>query len=133
MQLFLFHLPINKYICRLFLAPTSPRNLNLAVTSSTSIRASWLEPLKFNGILKRYVVMYGTARSKLDGRFFTLDKSYEITGLEEFTEYFVQVHAETSVSGTPSNIEQAKTLEDGKLFVFVFLFDCSYQNNVVNC
>ena len=117
----------------MFLVPTSPRNLNLAVISSTLIRASWLEPLKFNGIFKRYVVMYGTESRRLDGRFFTSDKSYEMTGLEEFTEYFVQVHAETSVSGTPSNIEQAKTLEDGKLFVFVFLFDCSYQNNVVNC
>ena len=77
--------------------------------------------------------MYGTASSKLDGRFFTPDKSYLITGLEEFTEYFVQVHAETSVSGTPSNIAQAKTLEDGKLLVFILIFDCSDQKNVVNC
>ena len=115
----------------MFSAPTPPRNLNLVVTSSTSIRASWLEPLKFNGIFKRYVVMYGTASSKLDGRFFTSDKSYLITGLEEFTEYFVQVHAETSVSGSPSNIAQAKTLEDCKLFVFIFFFDYSDQN--VNC
>ena len=89
--------------------------------------ASWLEPLKFNGNFNRYVVMYGTASSKLDGRLYTLDKSYLITGLEEFTEYFVQVHAETAVSGTPSNIKQAKTFEDGKLFVFIFSFDCSYQ------
>ena len=46
----------------------------------------------------------------------TTSTTYLITGLEEFTEYFVQVHAETSVSGAPSSIEQAKTREDGKLF-----------------
>ena len=60
--------------------------------------------------------MYGTASSKLDERVNTTSTTYLITGLEEFTEYFVQVHAETSVSGDPSSIEQAKTLEDGKLF-----------------
>ena len=60
--------------------------------------------------------MYGTASSKLDERFNTTSTTYLITGLEEFTEYFVQVHAETSVSGAPSIIEHAKTLEDGKLF-----------------
>ena len=72
--------------------------------------------------------MYGTASSKLDGRLYTSDKSYSITGLEEFTEYFVQVHAETAVSGTPSTIQQAKTLEDGELFVFIFFFECSNKN-----
>ena len=77
--------------------------------------------------------MYGTASSKLDGRLYTPDKSYLLTGLEEFTEYFVQVQAETSVSGTPSNIEQAKTFEDCKLFVFSFFFYCSDQNYVVKC
>ena len=60
--------------------------------------------------------MYGTASSKLDERLNTTSTTYLITGLEEFTEYFVQVHAETSVSGDPSSIEQEKTLEDGKLF-----------------
>ena len=60
--------------------------------------------------------MYGTASSKLDERVNTTSTTYLITDLEEFTEYFVQVHAETSVSGDPSSIEQEKTLGDGKLF-----------------
>ena len=72
--------------------------------------------------------MYGTASSKLGGRLYTPDKSYSITGLEELTEYFVQVHAETAVSGTPCNIKQAKTLEDGGLLVFIFFFECSNKN-----
>ena len=56
--------------------------------------------------------MYGMASSKLDATVYTTNTAYSITGLEEFTEYFAQVHAETSVSGTPCNIEQAKTKED---------------------
>ena len=72
--------------------------------------------------------MYGTASGKLDGRLYTLDKSYLIIGLEEFTEYFIQVHAETAVSGTSSDIKQAKTLEDGKLFDFIFFFECFNKN-----
>ena len=67
--------------------------------------------------------MYGTASSKLDkmdykGKTVT---SYSISGLEEFTEYFVQVYAETSVSGNPSNIKQTKTREDCELLIA----DCS--------
>jgi len=95
--------------------------------SSKAINASWREPLKFNGDFKRYVVMYGTARNKLDKRLHTTHTAYVIRDLEEFTEYFVQVYAETSVSGTPSNIEQAKTLEDCELLVFIVLFDFSDQ------
>ena len=65
--------------------------------------------------------MYGKGSDKLDESVYTTDKAYFITGLEEFTEYFVKVQAETSVSGTASNIEQAKTLEDGKMFVSSFI------------
>ena len=71
--------------------------------------------------------MYGTASSKLSERLETTNTAYVIRGLEEFTEYFVQVYAETSVSGTPSNIKQATTREDCELLVFNFLLDCSNQ------
>jgi len=39
-------------------APTAPRNLKLVVDSSTEITASWLEPLKLNGVLRRYARGY---------------------------------------------------------------------------
>lgn len=71
--------------------------------------------------------MYGTARSKLDTTVYTRNTAYLITGLQEFTQYFVQVQADTSVSGAPSNIEQAKTHEDCKLLDSIFLLDCSDQ------
>ena len=67
--------------------------------------------------------MYGKVRGKLDGTLYTQRTAYLLTPLEEFTEYFVQVYAETSVSGASSNIEQAKTFEDGKLVYFPFSFN----------
>ena len=97
----------------------APRNFKLAVETSTSIRASWLAPAKFNGIFKRYVVMYGKATDKLDGRVYTTSTAYLLYPLQEFTDYFVEVYAETSVSGASSAIERAKTLEDGKMLSFI--------------
>ena len=69
--------------------------------------------------------MYGKASGKVDESVDTTNRTYLITGLDEFTEYFVQVEAETSVSGAASNIERAKTLEDGKMFVSIFFLASS--------
>ena len=44
--------------------------------------------------------------------------SYELLDLEEFTVYYVQVFAETSVSGKLSEIVDAKTCEDGMAYNF---------------
>ena len=82
--------------------------------SSKSISVTWEPPEKLNGNLKRYVVTYGTARDKLNERRNSPTAlSYELLDLEEFTVYYVQVFAETSVSGELSDIVDAKTLEDG--------------------
>ena len=97
-------------------APSPPRNLQLTVLSSTSIKAKWQKPLTENGKLWRYVVSYGKARDKLDTSRFTPNTEYDLTSLEEYTEYFVQVHADTSVSGNPSDIKQATTDEAGEFF-----------------
>ena len=77
---------------------------------------TWLEPLTKNGNIQRYVVAYGKERDNLDTLRYTSNTvtEYLLSPLEEYAEYFVQVSAETSVSGNPSNIEQAKTLEDGE-------------------
>ena len=77
---------------------------------------TWLEPLTKNGNIQRYVVAYGRERDNLDTLWYTSDTvtEYLLSPLEEYAEYFVQVSAETSVSGNPSNIKQARTLEDGE-------------------
>ena len=77
-----------------------------------------------NGNLKRYVVVYGTALEIMNARVYTLQTTYILSPLEEFTVYYVQVFAETSVSGKESNIVQAKTFEDGKSFHFI-TYKCS--------
>ena len=75
---------------------------------------TWEPPVTMNGNFKRYVVTYGTARDDLDEiRYSPTTVSYQLTGLEEFTVYYVQVLAETSVSGKLSLIVDAKTFEDG--------------------
>ena len=67
-----------------------------------------------NGNLRHYAVTYGTEISNLNERRNSPTAlSYELLDLEEFTVYYVQVFAETSVSGELSDIVDAKTLEDG--------------------
>ena len=67
-----------------------------------------------NGNLRHYAVMYGTERSNLNERRNSPTAlSYELLDLEEFTVYYVQEFAETSVSGELSDIVNAKTWEDG--------------------
>ena len=79
-----------------------------------------------NGNLRRYVVTYGTERSNLNERKNSRTAvRYELTDLEEFTVYYVQVFAETSVSGKLSLIVDAKTLEDGMA--------CNFECFVMSC
>ena len=101
----------------LCLAPTPPRNLVVEVRSSTSILVKWQAPDKANGIIQRYVIKYGTAQDSLDERATAgraWSTSHILANLEEFTTYYIQVQADTSVSGQSSIIVNAKTFEDGK-------------------
>ena len=104
--------------------------------SSKSISVTWKPPEKLNGNLKRYVVTYGTARDNLNERRNSPTAvSYQLTELEEFTVYYVQVFAETSVSGKLSLIVDAKTLEDGmacnfECFFYVMLLTLHSNSNL---
>ena len=103
--------------------------------SSKSISVTWEPPEILNGNLRRYVVTYGTARDKLNERRNSPTAvSYQLTELEEFTVYYVQVFAETSVSGKLSDIVDAKTLEDGmasNFECFVMLCYLLYTRTVI--
>ena len=116
-------------------APSSVRNLQLDVRSSKSIMVTWVQPATMNGNLKRYVVTYGKARGELDEtRYSYTNVSYELIDLEEFTVYYVQVSAETSVSGKLSDIVYAKTLEDGmacNFECFVMLCYLLYTRTII--
>ena len=114
-------------------APSPVRNLKLNVLSSTSILVTWKTPVTMNGNLRHYAVTYGTARGNLDERRNSpTEVRYLLTDLEEFTVYYVQVFAETSVSGKLSEIVYAKTLEDGmacnfECFVMLFVTYCTLE------
>ena len=88
-----------------------------------------------NGNLWHYAVTYGTERSNLNERRNSLTAvSYELIDMEEFTVYYVQVFAETSVSGKLSEIVDAKTLEDGmacNFECFVMLCYLLYSRTVI--
>ena len=109
--------------------------MELSVVSSTSILVKWEPPVTMNGNLRHYAVTYGTARDKLNQRRNSpTDVSYELNDLEEFTDYYVQVFAETSVSGKLSDIVDAKTLEDGmasNFEYFVMLCYLLYTRTVI--
>ena len=80
---------------------------------------TWEPPVTMNGNFRRYVVTYGKARDDLDEtRYSPIEVSYQLTDLEEFTVYYVQVYAETSVTGKLSEIVDAKTFEDGMVSNF---------------
>ena len=87
-----------------------------------------------NGNLRHYAVKYGTERSNLNERRNSPTAvSYELIDLEEFTVYYVQVFAETSVSGELSDIVDAKTLEDGmacNLFCYVMLLTLHFNSDL---
>ena len=104
--------------------------------SSTSILVTWEPPETMNGNLRHYAVTYGTERSNLNERRNSPTAlSYELLDLEEFTVYYVQVFAETSVSGKLSEIVDAKTLEDGmasnfECFVMLCLLTLHSSSNL---
>ena len=87
---------------------------------------TWEPPVTMNGNFRRYVVTYGKARDDLDEtRYSRIEVSYQLLDLEEFTVYYVQVSAETSVSGELSDIVDAKTLEDG--------IACNFECFIMSC
>ena len=86
----------------------------MSVLSSKSILVTWEPPKTMNGNVRNYAVTYGTASDKLNERRNSpTEVRYQLTDLDEFTVYYVQVFAETSVTGKPSKIVDAKTFEDG--------------------
>ena len=85
----------------------------MTVESSTVIKASWTAPLKLNGVFKRYVLRYGLSKDSINKQVYLTTTEYLLAPLDEFSTYYVQVHAETAVSGPASSILSAKTKEDG--------------------
>ena len=108
------------------LAPTSPRNFSLTVSSSTEIQATWVEPTTLNGVLANYTVFCRTSTTQFyseqmpnsSNNFILVNTTgpditeVTITGRSPFTEYECYVTASTGGGESePSNNDSAKTDE----------------------
>ena len=106
-------------------APSSaPGSLQGYNTSSTSIKVTWQSPaaVNQNGILTGFTVYYqavggaftnGTVQQKVVGNV----SEVELTGLEIYVEYNINVTASTAAGeGPPSVSILVRTAEDGKAF-----------------
>ena len=109
------------------IAPTSgPLNVQVSNTSSTSLGVTWVRPPpnETHGVIRQYDIRYqivdcnsiATALSNwahkiVDGSVL----STEITNLENWSCYAVQVRAVTIKDGVWSNKVQQRTSEDGTI------------------
>ena len=103
------------FLCFKFPAPTQPLNVTAAVINSTAVQASWQEPTFPNGIIKQYIVNISNggvveASSTVTGDIFSAD----LSGLQPYTLYSVQVYAVTVETGEPSDNVIVRTSEAGK-------------------
>ena len=101
-----------------FIVPSlPPEQLAAQNTSSTSLSVTWLPvPNGFvHGILRGYRVLFKTDQESSYRNVTTGNQSFELTGLEKFTNYTVKVLAFTSIGdGNKSDPVIAPTDEDGK-------------------
>ena len=91
-----------------FTVPSSPRNLNLNVTSPTNIWVSWEEPSELNGVITSYTLKWKTNDSEAD-----IDVpgalTVELNNLTSCLEYTVTVAGNTKVG--PGNESDPATEE----------------------
>ena len=98
------------------LGPSAPRNVQVQVSSSTSIDVTWEMPAVLNGILQKYIVSYGTRRDYQDIFIEVTNQTFErkLSSLKKFTTYFIKVRGQTTKTGNASRVFNATTFEDRK-------------------
>ena len=86
---------------------------------SVSIRVTWDEPAFPNGIIKEYIISYGTNKFYHPLKQIVTGNTMErvLDGLDKFTTYFIKVRGKTSKMGNASKILNATTFEDSKCWV----------------
>ena len=87
--------------------------------SSVSIRVTWDEPAFPNGIIKEYIISYGTSKDDQPFKQTVTGNTMErvLDGLDKFTTYFIKVRGKTSKMGNASKILNATTFEESKFWV----------------
>ena len=87
--------------------------------SSVSIHVKWEEPAEPNGVIKDYIISYGTSKNYQPIEISVTGKTMErvLDGLNKFTTYFIKVRGKTSKNGNASEILNATTYEDSKYHI----------------
>ena len=96
---------------------------------------TWDEPAFPNGIIKEYIISYGTSKDYQGYEQTVTGNTMErvLDGLDKFTTYFIKVRGKTSKMGNASKTLNATTFEDSKYCVtdwgddaifLVFIFRC---------
>ncbi len=96
-----------------------PQNLALTPLTSTSVNVTWEAPPIENqrGILTIYTISYQMEGITTSAISMTVEASVlflELTGLEKFTMYSVNVSASTMIGSGPVAVETVKTLSDSE-------------------
>ncbi|EAT35350.1 AAEL012471-PA [Aedes aegypti] len=84
-------------------APSPPRNLMLKDVRNDSVILHWDPPLQINGGKMNYEVWYNHQHKKIDPENYTDHVTYNLTGLEPFTNYKIIVRAYTIAYSNNSN------------------------------
>ena len=119
----------------IFIAPTSgPLNVQVSNTSSTSLWVTWVHPPsnKTHGVIRQYDIRYqrvdcnSSAAASSNWVHKTVDGSFlstEITNLEKWSCYAIQIRAVTIKDGVWSDQVQQQTSEDGNI-IYLYNIHC---------
>ena len=102
----------------------------MTARNPTSVTASWQPPPadSRNGIIKGFKLFINSKGSDDERNVQFIDVSNDVykrivTGLQESTEYELQVLAYTSAGDGPnSSVQFVKTLKDGKSHIYIYIF-----------
>ena len=96
---------------------------------------TWNKPAIPNGVIKEYIISYGTSRDYQPREQTVTGKTMErvLDGLDKFITYFIKVRGKTSKMGNASKILNATTYEDskycvtvsGKIVLYVYKVECN--------
>ena len=105
------------YLFFFFSVPEAPQNLDYRNLTSTSIRVFWDPPETFNGPNEGYMVTYRRTETNVSNTTERMDTSVNITGLEIYEVYVVEVVALSDKGPGESVTIMVLTDEDGKYVV----------------
>ena len=100
--------------------PGPPDNVMVDAVNSTAIHVKWMPPLKPNGPLEAYTVLFHETENFVSGSVRKVSVMSNITevfigGLDPYTNYTVEVKVQNRVATTGSSEVTIRTRQSGKI------------------